>query len=102
MNRRQTATEAAPLAEMPCACGLRVEELIGSSSLRSRLYAMGILPGTEMELRDRPCGDGSVCVRVRHCSLVLGESLARAILCRPAQVSAMGGAGDFSSGRASG
>ena len=63
---------------------------------------MGILPGTEMELCDRPRGDGSVCVRVRQCSLVLGESLARAILCSPARVSAMGGAGDFSSGRAAG
>jgi ferrous iron transport protein A len=68
---------------MPCACGLRVKELAGSPALRSRLYAMGILPGTEIELCTPPCGKGSVCVRVRRSSLVLGETMAKAILCRP-------------------
>jgi ferrous iron transport protein A len=84
---------------MPCDCGLQVEELIGSPSLRSRLYAMGILPGTEIELRARSCGDGNVCVNVRQCSLVLGESLARAIVCSPMHTSIMDGAGETASGR---
>jgi ferrous iron transport protein A len=89
-DRRETGPESASLLDMPCDCGLRVEELIGGPSLRSRLYAMGILPGTEMELRDRPCGDGgNVCVNVRQCSLVLGESLARAIVCSPVHTSGM-------------
>ena len=43
MERLQTGPQAASLLDMPCDCGLRVEALIGSSSLRSRLYAMGIL-----------------------------------------------------------
>lgn len=72
------------LLEMPSGCTLFVEELVGSASLRSRLYSMGILPGTEMELCRGGCGRGNVCVRVRQCSLVLGEAMARAIYCRPA------------------
>ena len=82
MDIQQAVHQTASLLDMPCDRGLRVEELIGSPSLRARLYAMGILPGTEMELCAQPCGTGSVCVRVRQCSLVLGESMARAILCR--------------------
>jgi ferrous iron transport protein A len=84
--QNQTQLQTSSLLDIPCACELRVEELTGSPSLRSRLYAMGILPGTEMELCAPPCGKGSVCVRVRQCSLVLGESMARAILCRPTAV----------------
>jgi Fe2+ transport system protein FeoA len=61
---------------------------------------MGILPGTEMELRARPCKDGNVCVNVRQCSLVLGESLARAIVCSPVHTSVMDDATDPASGRA--
>ncbi|MDL2291107.1 ferrous iron transport protein A [Desulfovibrio sp. OttesenSCG-928-F20] len=68
---------------MPPGCPLLVTDLKGSPALRSRLYAMGILPGTELELC-QGCDRGSVCVRVRQCSLVLGESLANAIYCCPA------------------
>lgn len=73
---------AAPLPDMPRGCKLEVADLCGSPSLRSRLYAMGILPGTEMELCCCHEGGGSVCVRVRQSMLVLGESLANAIFCR--------------------
>lgn len=76
--------KAAPLLDMPSGSRLMVEELTGSPALRSKLYAMGILPGTEIEVCRQSCGKGSVCVRVRQCSLVLGESLARAIHCRAA------------------
>jgi Fe2+ transport system protein FeoA len=79
MDIQQTTPRPASLLEMPSDCGLRVEELTGSPSQRSHLYAMGILPGTEMELCARACGAGSVCVRVRQCSLVLGESMAKAV-----------------------
>lgn len=72
------------LLEMPGGCKLRVEELNGSPSVRSRLYSMGILPGTEVELRRQSCNKGSVCVRVRGSSLVLCESMANCILCRTA------------------
>lgn len=77
-------SQSLSLLDMPSGCKLCVEELTGSPSMRSRLYSMGILPGTEMELCRGGCGSGTVCVRVRHCSLVLGEGMARAIFCRPA------------------
>jgi ferrous iron transport protein A len=67
---------------MPCGCRLRVSNLAGSPSSRSRLYAMGILPGAEMEVCQSGGGTGSVCVRVRQSSVVLGEKLARSIYCR--------------------
>lgn len=72
------------LLEMPNGCRLCVEELVGSAPIRSKLYSMGIFPGTEMELCRGGHSAGSVCVRVKHCLLVLGEGLARAIYCRPA------------------
>jgi ferrous iron transport protein A len=71
-----------PLVDMPCGCKLRVSDLSGTPSSRSRLYALGILPGTEMELCQPGDGAGNVCVRVRQSSLVLGESLAKSIFCR--------------------
>ena len=84
MSLQQPKNQPLSLMEMPSGCTLCVEELVGSPSLRSRLYSMGILPGTEMELCRGGCGNGNVCVRVRQCSLVLGEGMARAIFCRPA------------------
>lgn len=88
MNPRYAATSDCPLSrsllDMPCGCMLRVEELTGSPSARSRLYSMGILPGTEMELCRQSCNKGSVCVRVRGTSLVLCENMAKSILCRAA------------------
>ena len=77
-------SQALSLLDMPSGCRLCVEELVGSPSVRSRLYSMGILPSTEMELCRGGCGKGNVCVRVRQCSLVLGEGMAKAIFCRPA------------------
>lgn len=84
MRFSHAPTEPGSLLDMPSGCPLLVEDLQGSPSIRSRLYSMGILPGTELEVRCQACGKGSVCVRVRQCSLVLGEAMARAIRCRPA------------------
>lgn len=58
---------------------LRVEELNGTREIRSRLYSMGILPGTELEVNSCPTGKGCVCVRVRQGSLVLDENAAGAV-----------------------
>ena len=88
MSPRHAASPDCPfmrnLLDMPSGCMLRVEELTGSPSVRSKLYSMGILPGTEMELRGQGCNKGCVCVRVRGCTLVLGESMAKCIFCRAA------------------
>lgn len=69
------------LLDMPDGCKLRVDELTGSPSERSRLYSMGIIPGTEIEVCRSAEGAGSVCVRIRQCSMVLGESMAKGIHC---------------------
>lgn len=74
----------ASLLDMPCGRKLRVEELTGSPSVRSRLYSMGILPGTEMEVCRPSDGSSCLCVRVRQSSLVLDETMAGSIMCRPA------------------
>jgi len=71
-----------PLSEIPCGCKLRVLDLLGSPASRSRLYAMGILPGVEMEVCQSGNGAGNVCVRVRQSSLILSENLAKLIYCR--------------------
>lgn len=76
-------TEPAPLFDMPEGKPLQIADVQGSPDLRSKLYAMGLLPGTPIKICNRSCGQGSLCVRVRHCSLVIGEALARAIVCRP-------------------
>ncbi|MDL2316662.1 FeoA domain-containing protein [Desulfovibrio sp. OttesenSCG-928-A18] len=70
------------LLDMPCGQKLRVEELVGNPAVRSRLYSLGILPGTIMEVC-KPCNGNCVCVRVRQSSLVLGESMAEAVHCFP-------------------
>jgi len=75
--------ESASLLDMPPGCPLHVMDVKGSPSLRSKLYSMGILPGAELELCRQACGRGSVCVRVRQCSLVLDDSMAQAIFCSP-------------------
>lgn len=85
MESTRTAECMASLLDMPAGCKLRVEELTGSPSIRSKLYAMGILPGTEVELCRQGCGKGSVCLRVRQSSLVLGESMAKSIFCSTAE-----------------
>lgn len=80
--RPSHAHRGASLLDMPSGCKLCVEELTGSPSVRSRLYSLGILPGTEVEVCRQACGKGSICLRVRQCSLVLSEGMAREVRCR--------------------
>ena len=69
------------LLDAPRGRKLRVEQLNGSREIRSRLYSLGILPGTELEVYNAARGKGCVCVRVRQGSRVLGESMAEAVCC---------------------
>lgn len=78
------------LLDVPCGKKLRVQELTGTPSIRSRLYSLGILPGTEMEV----CKNGGsqcVCVRVRQSSVVLGDGMAEAVYCSPVDDTALSG-----------
>ena len=67
------------LLDAPSGRKLRVDHLNGSREIRSRLYSMGILPGTELEVYNASRGNGCVCVRVRQASVVLGETMAEAV-----------------------
>lgn len=73
---------ACSLLDLPEGSMLHVEDLEGSCAERSRLYAMGILPGTSLELCQRCGRSGSLHVRVRHSSLVLAKEIAGCIRCR--------------------
>lgn len=84
MNNSQISSHVSSLLDMPSGCALRVEELTGSPAVRAKLYAMGILPGTEVELCRQAYGTGSVCLRVRQTSLVLCETMAKCIFCKEA------------------
>lgn len=69
------------LLDMPAGRQVRVSGLTGDCAVRSRLCALGVTPGTALEICAE-CGNrGSRRVRVRNSSLVLGESLAGCIQC---------------------
>jgi ferrous iron transport protein A len=75
---------------MPCGRKLLVDELTGNDAIRSKLYSLGILPGTELEVCHPAEGCGNVCIRVRHSSLVLGKDVACGIQCCPAPAAGKG------------
>lgn len=67
------------LAEIPSGTRARVVSLDGGPQSRGRLCAMGLVPGTEFivcENSGGPCN-----LRVRNCGLVLGQGMAKKIVC---------------------
>lgn len=84
MSGTRDAENSYCLLDMPGGSKLEVDNLQGNPAHLSRLYSLGILPGTELELCSPSEGKGSVCVRVKQCSLVLGEDMAGCIRCFPA------------------
>jgi len=82
MSGTSNADDAHCLLDMPRGSKLQVDNLQGDPACLSRLYSLGILPGTELEVCSSE-GAGNVCVRVRQCSLVLGEDIANCIHCFP-------------------
>lgn len=85
MSATFSSEAVCPLLEQPEGSILHVDALDGPLAERSKLYAIGILPGTPLEVCSRCGKTGSVCVRVRHSSVVLGEGMARCIMCRKAK-----------------
>ena len=67
------------LPELPDGARTRVRQLRGGRHLRSRLYALGLVPGTEITM----CGHGdSGCrVQVRDTCVVLDGESANSVLC---------------------
>ena len=67
MNPKQT------LLQVPSGKTVRVHALHADGPLRTRLFSMGITPGTSVEICPG-CGcEGARRIRVRDASLVLGE-----------------------------
>ncbi len=71
----------ASLLDMPSGRSVRVAAITGDGSARSRLCALGVTPGTHLEICSGFGCRGSRRVRVRNSSLVLGESLACCVQC---------------------
>jgi len=69
-----------PLSQFPAGTRVRIEKLCDCSRARGRLCAMGLTPGTEIEVFAN-CG-GPCCLKVRGTSLTLGQGLARNIFAR--------------------
>lgn len=74
------AVQSCCLLDAPCNEKLRVEELTGNPQIRSRLYSLGILPGTEIEVC-RNGEKGCVCIKVRQSCLLLSEDMAESVFC---------------------
>ena len=73
------------LLQVPPGQKVRVKNLEADGPTRARLCALGLTPGTEVEVCMNCCGEGACRVRVREASLVLGESVAGSILCECCQ-----------------
>lgn len=75
------------LSSFPPGSHVRVESLCDCPEARGRLCALGITPGTVVEITSG-CG-GPVCLRARGASVTLGHCLAAKVMGRlssPAQV----------------
>ncbi|SKA88342.1 ferrous iron transport protein A [Paucidesulfovibrio gracilis DSM 16080] len=70
-----------PLCRFPQGTKVRVKDLAQCRGARSRLYALGLTPGTELEVMSAP---GGPCrLRVRGANLTIGHGLATKILVCP-------------------
>lgn len=68
------------LLQVPAGRRVRIHGVSAGGGLRGRLCALGITPGTELDV----CSQGhGCCVRVRDTSIVLGEQMADMVLCEP-------------------
>lgn len=71
------------LTHFPPGSRVRIETLCDCPKARGRLCAMGITPGTVVEITS--CCGGPVCLRARGACMTLGHGLAGKILGRLAQ-----------------
>lgn len=68
------------LRKAPTGQKFRVRSLCSCPRDRGRLCALGITPGTEIEVCSQA---GACCVKVRDTSLVIGDAIAEDVLCEP-------------------
>lgn len=72
--------DLSPLAAFPPGSRVRIETLCDCPKARGRLCALGITPGTVVEITSG-CG-GPVCLRARGACVTLGQGLASKVLGR--------------------
>lgn len=70
-----------PLCRIPEGTRVKVEDLEGCRQARAKLYAMGLTPGTELEVVQS--GPGPCRLKVRGTDLVLGHGLSRKVFACP-------------------
>jgi len=74
-----------PLSQFPSGSRVRIESLCDCPKARGRLCAMGITPGTVVEITSC-CGcGGAVCLRARGACLTIGQGLAGKVYGRLAE-----------------
>lgn len=69
------------LRDIPAGKTVRVHSLTADKAARARLCALGILPGTRLEVCDNCTGGGMRRIRVRGSSLVIGDCMAEGVEC---------------------
>ena len=73
--------DSRPLCRFSQGDMVRVEDLEGCRAARAKLYAMGLTPGTELEVVSS--GHGPCRLKVRGTDLVLGRGLSQKIFACP-------------------
>jgi ferrous iron transport protein A len=68
-----------PLNSAPCGCGLRITHLYGKAEENCRLCALGLTPGTRVQVLS--CDADVMRLSVRGYNLALDAGLARLALC---------------------
>ena len=72
-----------PLNHFPSGSKVAVASLAGGGGARSRLYALGFTPGTEVLIISG--GAGPLRIKIRGSDLSLGQGLAKKVLVTPAE-----------------
>ena len=67
------------LGSAPRGCKLRITRLSSGPRENCHLCALGLTPGTQVQVLS--CGGGSPCLLVRGCSLALDPGLASLVAC---------------------
>ena len=69
-----------PLRNVPAGKRVRIHGVNAEEGMRGRLCALGLTPGTELDV----CSQGSgCCVRVRDTSVILCDQMAALLICEP-------------------
>lgn len=80
-NGKETMSSLQPLTSFPSGSRVTVQQYSGGTKARCRLCALGLTPGTQVEVRS--VGPGPCRINVRGSDLILGRGLAEKVLATP-------------------